>query len=604
MLNVRNSNRILAQAAIILFVFWVIALILLTRPLINTQSSEISGDVTQRLSRAVSELESLKERNRELQWILSNFSLEAHSGSVKEDVKDVVDKLRLTLEQNLGAPANIGSFQKSSSVTGPKKEYEVKRRAIYKGVKEMWYYMRNELENLKKNGHSQNAVELSDKISEILNAGSEHEKVLLNDLEDLSGMEGHDAWRAAESRALSDLVQKRLQSLQNPSDCSKARKLICNLNKSCGFGCQIHHAAYCLIVSYSTQRTMILNSKKWRYHRGGWERVFLPVSETCTSPSGVDRSNWPGNSDTQVVELPIVDMLSPRPPHLPLAIPKDLSERMIRLHGDPTVWWVGQFMKYLLRYQPDTQKMLDEAKETMNFKKPIVGVHVRRTDKVGTEAAFHSIEEYMFHVADFFDKMEMKQKVEVRRVYLASDDPSVLPEAKKKYPQYEFLGDVSIAKGAAVATRYTDSSLRGILLDIHMLAHTDHLVCTFSSQVCRLAYEIMQTLHADASFKFKSLDDIYYYGGQGAHQQVAAYPHRSQKASEISMEVGDVLGIAGNHWDGFSRGTNERTKQQGLYPSFKAVEKYDIVDFPPYSELFMQLNIFNQGDPVIVIFLP
>ena len=58
---------------------------------------------------------------------------------------------------------------------------------------------------------------------------------------------------------------------------------------------------------------------------------------------------------------------------------------------------------------------------------------MRRTDKVGTEAAFHSLEEYMFYVADFFDKIEMKQKLDARRVYLASDDPSVLPEAKKKY---------------------------------------------------------------------------------------------------------------------------------------------------------------------------
>lgn len=59
-------------------------------------------------------------------------------------------------------------------------------------------------------------------------------------------------------------------------------------------------------------------------------------------------------------------------------------------------------------------------------------VHVRRTDKVGTEAAFHSIEEYMLHVADFFNKLEMKETVDRRRVYLASDDPSVIPEAKKK----------------------------------------------------------------------------------------------------------------------------------------------------------------------------
>lgn len=56
-------------------------------------------------------------------------------------------------------------------------------------------------------------------------------RVLLNDVDELSNMEGHNAWRAAESRALSDLVQKRLHYLQNPSDCSKARKLLCNINK-------------------------------------------------------------------------------------------------------------------------------------------------------------------------------------------------------------------------------------------------------------------------------------------------------------------------------------------------------------------------------------
>ena len=176
MLNVRNSNKILAQAAIILFIFWVIALILLTRPLINTSSNEISNDVIQRLSRAVTELESLKQRNRELQWILTNFSLETNSGSVKEDVKDVVEKLRLTLEENLGSPINFGGFQKSPSSSGPKKEYEVKRRAIYKGVKEMWYYLRHELEGMKKSGSNQNPAELSDRISEVLLSGSEHER--------------------------------------------------------------------------------------------------------------------------------------------------------------------------------------------------------------------------------------------------------------------------------------------------------------------------------------------------------------------------------------------------------------------------------------------
>ena len=63
---------------------------------------------------------------------------------------------------------------------------------------------------------------------------------------------------------------------------------------------------------------------------------------------------------------------------------------------------------------------------------------MRRTDKVGTEAAFHSIEEYMKHAIAWYDKLDLRLSKEkhpkkaIRRIYLASDDPSVLPEAKRK----------------------------------------------------------------------------------------------------------------------------------------------------------------------------
>ena len=70
-------------------------------------------------------------------------------------------------------------------------------------------------------------------------------------------------------------------------------------------------------------------------------------------------------------------------------------------------------------------------------------------------------------------------------------------------------------------------------------------------QVCRLAYEIMQTLHPDASSRFHSLDDIYYYGGQNAHNQVALQEHKARNQQEIDLEIGDIVGIAGNHWDGY-----------------------------------------------------
>ena len=52
-----------------------------------------------------------------------------------------------------------------------------------------------------------------------------------------------------------------------------------------------------------------------------------------------------------------------------------------------------------------------------------------------------------------------------------------------RFPDYTFLGDPSVSKTAAVSSRYTDASLRGVITDIHALSLTDHLVCTFSSQV-------------------------------------------------------------------------------------------------------------------------
>jgi len=94
----------------------------------------------------------------------------------------------------------------------------------------------------------------------------------------------------------------------------------------------------------------------------------------------------------------------------------------------------------------------------------------------------------------------------------------------------------------------------------------------------------MQTLHPDASSYFHSLDDVYYYGGQTAHDQVAIYEHVASRPEEIDLKVGDVVGIAGNHWDGYSKGTNHRTGRVGLYPSYKVIESYRLVKYPTYPE--------------------
>lgn len=110
------------------------------------------------------------------------------------------------------------------------------------------------------------------------------------------------------------------------------------------------------------------------------------------------------------------------------------------------------------------------------------------------------------------------------------------------------------------------------------------LSSVFISKVCRVAYEIMQTLHPDASAYFHSLDDIYYFGGQNAHNQIAVYAHHPRTADEIPMEPGDIIGVAGNHWDGYSKGINRKLGRTGLYPSYKVKEKIETVKYPTYPE--------------------
>lgn len=90
----------------------------------------------------------------------------------------------------------------------------------------------------------------------------------------------------------------------------------------------------------------------------------------------------------------------------------------------------------------------------------------------------------------------------------------------------------------------------------------------------------MQTRSSDASGKFRSLDDIYYFGGQNNHSQLAIASHVSRSPDEIDLVAGDLVNIAENRWNGFSVGTNLRTGRSGLYPSYKAAEYLDFVKYP------------------------
>ena len=73
--------------------------------------------------------------------------------------------------------------------------------------------------------------------------------------------------------------------------------------------------------------------------------------------------------------LSIIDAMKPRVPHLPLAVPKDLAGPLMKIHGDPSAWWIGQMVFYLTRYQPSTLEFIVEQQKKIKFHadSPIVG---------------------------------------------------------------------------------------------------------------------------------------------------------------------------------------------------------------------------------------
>lgn len=252
----------------------------------------------------------------------------------------------------------------------PSNEFLTTRRRAEKELKELWYFVSAEVSKVNKIASN----DVISKLRQMMGTVEDMHHVLSLNFEKLKTMDGQREWVEKEHKDLTDLVQRRLHHLQNPKDCDSARKLMCQINKGCGYGCQVHHLMYCFIVAYGLQRTLLIDSVGWRYSSKGWNGIFKPVSETCTTYKG-HLAGWSesASKNEQNVLMPIVDSLYPRPPYMPLAVPKDLAGRISRIHSHPFVWWIGQFAKYLFRYAPLVQEEIDKKRTVLGFRKPIVG---------------------------------------------------------------------------------------------------------------------------------------------------------------------------------------------------------------------------------------
>ncbi|XP_042859469.1 alpha-(1,6)-fucosyltransferase-like, partial [Penaeus japonicus] len=248
--------------------------------------------------------------------------------------------------------------------TGPSSESEQLRRRVGSDVLYAWQYIRYHLTH----GNSSNV-----NLDTVLEDLDHYFRVTSHDLADLGKVDGLQEWRRKEAAALSDLVQHRLHVLQNPSDCASAKKIYCDFRTGGrGIGSQLHHLSYCFLASYGTQRTLILDTKNYNGNPNGLETLFRPLSETCTSYNRSEMVIWPGKNDSLLVAFPAWDNPQPRPGYIPRSIPKDISERLMRLHGDPFAWWLGQFFKYTMRKNEAFEEYVANLTQEIGYKSPIV----------------------------------------------------------------------------------------------------------------------------------------------------------------------------------------------------------------------------------------
>ncbi|KAL7057413.1 hypothetical protein AAHC03_019333 [Spirometra sp. Aus1] len=406
----------------------------------------------------------------------------------------------------------------------------------------------NELWRLS-NVHFPTRNQTSPSISHLNTLLSQATLLLTARLDLLDKLSGRRESRRQKVDALGSELRQQISRIQNPPDCSQSRFALADLRYSCGFGCSAHHMVLKFSFAFATNRTLLLQHNDWK-------EFFLPFSN-CSLNHTEGLSNVPRLQNS----LPNINKL-----YYPPAVPRQLSAKLGKLLGDPFPWYRGHLLNYILRRKDPTLrqelemslKSMRKVSDAESYDGPTASIHVRRTDKLHSEAKFHAVEEYMFHVERFFELKEVEYGLETgstrpppwsrrRRVFLASDEASVFQETRSRYPRYEFIGQQR--NGSVDKSRFSTAGVYAILVDLHLLVSSDFLVCTASSNVCRLAYELLlikSPSHGDAAFQMQSVDEMYQ-----CHQSQSRWWRAIADFRLEGVKLGDLVSISSTKWDGF-----------------------------------------------------
>jgi hypothetical protein len=324
------------------------------------------------------------------------------------------------------------------------------------------------------------------------------------------------------------------------------------------------------------------------YEHDEFEKYCEPLTTTCNFTLDNEYvENWSAQniafdnaklSALKAAKIIRIDSprMVPKPnSFLPTNLPKSLYPRLEKLLEDPEGWWLGQIFKFLTRLRPEYQKMAEEMAERLNLKSPTIAVHIRRGNKV-KEIKPQPIEAYMTQVKEYFDIIELSQKIEKRRVLVVTDEPKVLGELLKKYKDYTFLFEGDLSKEAQNYERKNQSALE-IYMEFQLVSRCDGWVGTFSSNLGRRHYDAQQWFHKDVKTFTKSLDYRYYEWRENAAKYSVNVHHQTDNF---------LVETSGRYYSNLGGKTvvvSEKSKKTENLPSFKLDRIFDTYDIPIFN---------------------
>jgi len=111
----------------------------------------------------------------------------------------------------------------------------------------------------------------------------------------------------------------------------------------------------------------------------------------------------------------------------------------------------------------------------------ISSIHVRRGDKIGSEALGHSVDKYMFHVVNYFNKLSLNDYSGEKVVFVATDEENVMQKLNHKYPDFKFIDKKQFFQ--TNYNQFSEFNLLDTIFDVQFLSKSDFIVCTMSSNV-------------------------------------------------------------------------------------------------------------------------